>query len=85
MMPINQGLSEAAVQEKMKNWTQDMKDTHKEVLNDFKSGTLKTRDISLTKVQEIGNKIIKQVFNSVEGLYRDIKDSLFSEAKKDLS
>ena len=85
MHPVNLNLDTEQLASLQANWTKEMKDIHKDIVSDFKSGSLKWRDISLHRIQMEGKTLITRIKTSTEAVFVQIRDKLFSEAKADLS
>lgn len=58
---------------------------HDQVTQDFKSGVLKWKDISLPKIREIGNGIVDQILKGITDEFKAIKQSILGEISNDLS
>ena len=50
MHPVNMNLDMEQLALLQANWTNEMKEIHQDVVSDFKSGSLKWRDISLPRI-----------------------------------
>ena len=51
MHPVNLNLNTDQLAQLQANWTNEMKEIHSDIVNDFKSGNLKWSDISLVRIQ----------------------------------
>ena len=65
-------------------WGEDMKEQHQQVISDLKSGKLQWKDISLTKIGDIGAKILDQIENEVDELFTALKRKFLDFGRKDL-
>ena len=70
--------------EKYATWTPKLKETHKNLTSYFNDGLLSFRDINMKKIQDMGEKIIKNLENEVSEEFKKIKESLYKEVKNDL-
>ena len=59
-----------------------MKETHKQVREDFKSGSLTWKDISVPHIQEIGRKIVNEIMSGASDTMRKIRDGIMQGFKK---
>lgn len=64
MKPINEEHTEEQMAEGHAKWTPEMREQHKQVVNDFKSNKIQWRDINLAKVKDIGKELVNMVMHS---------------------
>lgn len=77
MKPINENMTDDLIQKLQADWTETMKDTHKQVVEDFKSGDVSWTDISMTYVRDLGRRIMRNVLTSADATFTAIRDKIF--------
>ncbi|CDW85088.1 lipid-binding serum glycoprotein family protein [Stylonychia lemnae] len=66
------------------NWTPEMKETHKQIKEDFKTGKLSIKDLDVMKLAEIGLKVLESSFKKVEKEIEQVGQIIEKEFERDV-
>ncbi len=69
---------------KYANWTDDMKEIHKELTKDYKDGKFTFSDLNFQKIGDLGKKLVHDIENEVSDKFKQIKNKIFKNTSADL-
>ena len=57
-------------------WDEELRKEHALVIQDFKSGKLQWKDVDMGEIRDIGKKIVRDIENEVNEVYKKLKAKL---------